>query len=104
MDEEALNILDHYLGDIIDRVVRKYRYNVDLDEEYLDLLRYIYRRLVRIWFDGRRPSPEELEEALRNARRSRRMLEILLSFLVSRYAAKHGRVYLQRGDWREEHY
>jgi hypothetical protein len=104
LDEEVLNILDHYLGDIIDRVVRKYRYNVDLDEEYPELLRYIYRRLIKSWFNGRKPSLEELEAALRDARKNKKMLEVLLSFLVSRYAAKHGRVYLQRGDWREEYY
>ncbi len=104
MDEEALNILDHYLGDIIYKVVRKYRYNVDVDEEYPELLRFIYRRLVKTWFNGRKPAPYELEEALKNARRSRRMLEILVSYLVSRYAARHGRVYATRGDWREEYY
>ncbi len=104
MDEEALNILDHYLGDMIERIVRKYRYNVDLDEEYPELLRFIYRRIVKHWFGGRKPEPHELEEALRNARKTRRMLEIMLSYLVSRYAARHGRIYATRSDWREEYY
>ena len=106
MDEEALNIIDYYLGDYIDRIVRKYGYNVDLEEEYPDLLRYIYRRLVKAWFNGRKPSPRELEEALKTAKSGRKkMLEVLLSYLVSRYAARHGRVYVQRSDWgSEEHY
>ncbi len=106
MDEETLNLLDYYLGDYIDRVVRKYRYNVDLEEEYPELLRYIYRRIVKAWFNGRKPSTRELEEVLKNIKASRRrMLEILLSYLISRYAARHGRVYVQRSDWGgEEHY
>ncbi|MET1101245.1 MAG: hypothetical protein ABWW69_02025 [Pyrodictiaceae archaeon] len=104
MDEEALSILDHYLGDLLEKIVYEYRYNVDLEDEYEQLLKYIYRRLVRAWFDGKEPPIDMLEEKLKRARRSRKQLEILLSYLVSRFAARHGRVYLSTHDWHEEHY
>jgi hypothetical protein len=105
MTEEALMILEKYLGDMIENIVYKYNYNVDLEDEYEELLRFIYRRLVRAWFGGRSPQPLELEAALRSARRKRRQLEILLSYLISRYAARNGPIYLpQSSDWRDDMY
>jgi len=96
-------LLEKYLGDFIENIVYKYRYNVDLEDEYEDLLRFIYRRLLRAWFGGKRPGVLQLEAALRNARRRRRQLEVLLSYLISRYAARNGPVYLpQSGDWRDD--
>ncbi len=100
MDEDILMLIDKYLGDIIERIVYKYQYNVDLEDEYEQLLKFIYRRLVKAWFKGRDVSYEEFEEALRNARRKRRQLEILLSYLISRYAARRGAIYIRPGgDW-----
>lgn len=105
MVEETLMIIDKYFGDLIERIIHKYEYNVDLDEEYEELLKFIYKRLVRIWFNNRQPSVEELESVLREARRKRRRLEVLLSYLISRYAARHGPVYLpHRGDWYDERF
>ncbi len=105
MSEEALMIIDKYIGDLIERIIHKYRYNVDLDEEYEELLRFIYRKLVRAWFNSRRPDIDELERALREAKRRRRQLEVLLSYLISRYAARHGPIYLpHRGDWYDERF
>ena len=105
-DDELLLIADKYLGDLIESIVYKYGYNVDLEDEYDELLSYITRRLVRAWFGGEKPSPKKFEAALRNARRRRRHLEVLLSYLISRYAARHGPVYLPRssGDWRDEYH
>jgi len=103
--EEALLILDKYLGELIESIVYRHRYNVDLDDEYEELLKFIYKRLVKAWFGGRHPAPSELERSLRNARRRRKQLEVLLSYLVSRYAARNGPIYLpQSRDWSDEYY
>ncbi len=104
--EEELYILDKHLGEMIESIVYKYGYNVDVESEYEELLEFIHRRLVKAWFRGRKPSPEELEAALKNAkRRKRRHLEVLLSFLISRYAARNGPVYVQQhSDWRDDYY
>jgi hypothetical protein len=99
----VLTLLDRYLGDYIENVVYKYGYNVDLDDEYEALLKYIYRKLVRAWFKGREPSPSELESTLRSVLRKRRQLEIVLSYLVSRFAARTGSIYIRnRSDWHDE--
>lgn len=99
-------ILDRYLGELIESIVYRHRYNIDLEDEYDELLQFIYRRLVRAWFKGREPSPRELESMLRSARRKRGQLEVLLSYLISRYAARNGPIYLPRsgGDWHDELY
>jgi|GEM_PF-1032120 len=105
MDEEALMLLEKYLGDLIESIVYKYRYNVDLEDEYEELLRFIYKRLVRAWFGGKRPTHLQFEAALRSARRKRRQLEVLLSYLISRYAARNGPIYMPTsGDWSDDIY
>ncbi|ABM80769.1 hypothetical protein [Hyperthermus butylicus] len=105
MSEDLLMLIDKYLGDMIEHIVYKYRYNVDLEEEYEQLLKFIYRRLVRAWFRGKDVTYEEFEAALRSARRKRRQLEILLSYLISRYAARNGPIYMPTGhDWYDERY
>ena len=86
MDEEiALEILSKYLGDLIERIVEKFNYYIDLDEEYEELLEYIYSRLVKIWFKGKEPTVTELEKKLKEVRKQKVKLIILLSFFVSRY-------------------
>ncbi len=61
-------------------------YDVDLGEDYVDLLEFIGRNLIRGWFKDRFPSKRELEEKLRKVRRYHmRKLEIVVSFLVSKY-------------------
>ena len=105
MEEDALMLIDKYLGDLIEEIVYKYRYNVDLEDEYEELLRYIYRRLSKAWFKGKNFTFEDLERALRNARRRRKQLEIVLSYIISRYAAKNGAIYVRREhDWYDEYY
>ncbi len=105
MSEEALMLLEKYLGSLIENIVYRYRYNVDLEDEYEELLRFIYKRLVKAWFGGQHPSPLQLEAALRNARRKRKQLEVLLSYLISRYAARNGPIYLpQSSDWHDDIY
>lgn len=92
MDEEiALELISRYLGDIISHVVEEFDYGVDLEDEYDDVLYFIYRRLVRIWFNNREPSPRELEATLRRVRRRHKTKLInLVSYLVSRYAKYKG--------------
>jgi len=103
MNEEALLLLDRYLGEIVENIVYKYGYNVDLEDEYEELLRFIYRRLVKAWFRNKRPKLSEFERMLRNARRRSKQLEVMLSYLVSRYAARNGAIYLPYShDWYDE--
>jgi len=86
VNDEEYEILSRYLGDLLDDVIERYNYDVDIDEEYDELLNYIYKALIKAWFKGRRPSISRLEEKLREVRRrEKKKLIILLSFYVSRY-------------------
>jgi len=86
LDEEEFEVMSKYLSDMLDEIVEKYKYNIDLDEEYEDLLEFIYRNIVRVWFKGKRPSIIELENRLREVRRKeKRKLAILLSYYISKY-------------------
>jgi len=86
LDEEEFEVMSKYLSDMLDEIVEKYRYNIDLDEEYEYLLEFIYRNIVRAWFKGKRPSIIELENKLREVRRrEKRKLAILLSYYISKY-------------------
>ncbi len=95
-DEDALMILDMYLGDIVTEVVKRYGYPVVLEEEYYDILMYIYRELVKTWFRGREPGLGELKERLKKARREKTQLEVLVSYLVSKYLEQSGTLYITR--------
>lgn len=102
-EDELIDVVDSYIGEMIERVVTKYGYDVDLAEEYYELLSYITRKLVKVWFNGRKPDTGELEAKLRYVRRKYpRRLNILLSYLVSRYIkARNRHVYgVQRDDFR----
>lgn len=86
LDEEEYEVMSKYLSDMLDEIVEKYGYNIDLDEEYEDLLEFIYRNVVRVWFKGKRPSIIELENRLKEVRRrEKRKLAILLSYYISKY-------------------
>ncbi len=98
MSDELLAILDSYLSQLIEDIVYKYDYDVDLEEEYDELLNYILKRIVKAWFNGRTPSPSELRKALEAAMRRRKHLEILLSYFISRYTARRGRVYVKSSE------
>lgn len=91
-EDELIDVVDSYIGEMIERVVTKYGYDVDLAEEYYELLSYITRKLVKAWFNGRKPDASELEAKLRYIRRKYpRRLNILLSYLVSRYVRARNR-------------
>ena len=96
VNEDVLMMLDMYLGDIVTEVVRRHGYPVVLEEEYYDILMYIYEELVKTWFGGREPGIEELRERLRKARRERAQLEVLISYLVSKYLERSGALYITR--------
>ncbi len=82
-----LDLLEYYYGDIIESIIIENRYQIDLDEDYDYLLRYIYRSLIKSWFKGREPEPEVFEAKLKNVREKfRGKLSILLSYIISRYA------------------
>ena len=98
---DVIEILDYYIGDLIEKIIVEKDYPVDLEEEYEDLLNYIYRKLAAAWFGSRTPSPGEFEEKLRYIkRRYRRRLEILLSYLISRYARYKSTIKVDRSrEW-----
>mgnify|MGYP000654459248 CR=1 FL=1 len=86
MNDEEYEVLSRYLGDLLDDVIERYNYDVDVDEEYDELLNYIYKALIKAWFKGKRPAISSLEHRLRDIRRrERKKLMILLSFYISRY-------------------
>lgn len=87
MSESALGLIEFYLGDLIEDLITRYRYPVS-EDEYDDLLRYIYKALVTGLFKGRRPDPDELESKLEDLRtREKAKLEIVLSYLISKYVS-----------------
>jgi len=96
VNEDVLMMLDMYLGDIVTEVVRRHGYPVVLEEEYYDILMYIYEELVKTWFGGREPGIGELRERLRKARREKAQLEVLISYLVSKYLERSGALYITR--------
>lgn len=86
MSESNLGIVEFYLGDFIDDVMYKYNYPIDFGEEYDSLLRYIYKNIALSLFRKNDPSPEELEKRLKNLRkRHKDKLEVLISYLISKY-------------------
>ena len=97
VDEEELEILDRYLGDVVEKVVVNHGYNIDFDDDYEDVLEHIYKNIVSNWFKTR-PSPRVLEEKLRYVRRRHpRKLEILISYLVSTYVQNKKMYYPRYG-------
>lgn len=87
VDEDTIiEILSRHLGSIIDHIIEKNRFPIDLEYDYEDVLLYIYRRLVKIWFKNIEPTEEALEERIKQVKRRKRVeLEVLLSYLISRY-------------------
>ena len=87
MDEDVgMEIVGRYLGTIIDRIIERNGFKIDIEDEYEELLYYIYERLSRLWFKSHEPGEEEFEEKIRYIKRRKRLqLEILLSYLVSKY-------------------
>ncbi len=80
------DVIDDVIGDLIEDIVVEYEYDIDLDEEYLDLLMYIYNKLAKAWFRDRKPDLYEFEAKLRDVRRRHKnKLKIVLSYLISRF-------------------
>jgi len=96
VDEDLLMILDMYLGDIVTEVIRRHGYQVVLEEEYYDLLFFIYKEICRAWFGEKTPSLRELRERLIRARRKRTELEVLVSYLVSKYLERSDTLYVEQ--------
>lgn len=93
VDEDEVEIIDEYLGDMIEKIIVNYEYDINFDDDYEEILRHIYRSLVRAWFKEE-PSLKAFEEKLKKTRRRYpRKLEIVLSYLVSTYLQKRQRAY-----------
>jgi len=105
LDGSELALIDKYFGKIVEYIVYKFGYNIDLEEEYDELLQFIYKRIVKVWFDGKPPSLDDLEAKLKSMRRKRSKLEVVLSYLISIYAKRNGTIYLKKyGDRYDERY
>ncbi len=92
-----LDLLEYYYGDLIEKIIIENNYPIDLDDDYDYLIRFIYKSLVRAWYNGKEPKPEEFEEKLRKVReKSYGKLNILLSYMISRYAKVKGEEILGR--------
>lgn len=99
--DDLISIIDGYFGDIIERVVVDHGYDVDLNDEYYELLSYITRNLIRTWFRGKNPTLEEVEKKVRYIKtRYPRRLSMLLSYLISKYIRMRNRIY---GVQRDRH-
>lgn len=86
MSDTNLGIVEFYLGDFIDEIIFKYNYPLDFEDEYDTLLRYVYKTIINTFFKGKDPSPSELEKKLKTLRkRHKDKLEVVISFLISRY-------------------
>ncbi len=100
--DELISIIDGYFGDIIERVVVDHGYDVDLNDEYYELLSYITRNLIRTWFRGKNPTLEEVEKKVRYIKnRYPRRLSMLLSYLISKYVRMRNRIYGIQRDRRD---
>lgn len=85
---DFIDITDSYLGDLIEEVVTKFYSELDLSDEYGDLLEFISSKMVEGLF-GREspPDPSAYESKLRRlmGRSNRTKLMNIISYLVSLY-------------------
>jgi len=82
-----LNILDEVLWQDIDRIIFENGYSYIVDEDnYMEMLAFLYRRLRRTWFGRKNPSPEQFRRRLKYYyTRKRTELLAVVSYLVSLY-------------------
>ena len=86
-----MEIVDNIIGEIIEDVIVDNAYEIDFEEDYDNLLYYIYSKLSKAWFGNKTPGLKEFEHKLRAVKRTQRTkLQILLSYLVSRYLKYQG--------------
>ncbi len=92
-----IELLEYYYGDLIEKIILEYNYQIDLDDDYDYLLRYVYKSLIKTWFNGKDPTPEEFESKLKRVReRFVKKLEILLSYVIARYSNNKGEEVMRR--------
>ncbi|MEM1619616.1 MAG: hypothetical protein QXU52_02545 [Fervidicoccaceae archaeon] len=102
IERENLEILQDFCGDLLELIIVEQGYPIDVEEEFDFLLRYIYKNIVELWFGGADPSPAELERKLRSIRsRHEERLQVLLSYLVSRFARARSEEIARRIKWDE---
>jgi hypothetical protein len=83
---DIVDVMDKYVGDLIERIIEQDYMAVEMDLDYIDLLLFIYRRLNRIWFGNNASNEDDFARTLRMHRLSNpEKLKVLLSFLISRY-------------------
>ncbi len=84
---DYMDITDAYVGDVIeDLVLKHYSDEIDLAEEYGELLEYISRELIRGLFKTRSPSPLFYEKILKHWVSSKAsLLRNVVSYLLSKY-------------------
>jgi len=98
---DALDILDYYLGDDLEEIVEESgELPIDIEDEYEQLLKYIYRSIVKAWFKGQEPTKSQLKEKLEKYRSPRYYyrLKLLLSYLISRYVEIRKAELIHRGE------
>ena len=101
-----LQILEEHIDSIIEELVLKHDYAVDLEEDFDDLIRKIYKSLVKIWFKGRDPKPKEFESKIRAAKEKRGIwFENVLSYYIAKYVSDKARreeeIVRRRVRWEE---
>ncbi|MCI4396557.1 MAG: hypothetical protein GU347_01305 [Desulfurococcales archaeon] len=85
---DVLDVLDYYLGDDIEEIAESIDdANISLEEDYEQLLKYLYRSIVKAWFDGNEPSETELKKKLERYRSDRYygQLKVMLNYLINKY-------------------
>uniref|UniRef100_A0A7J3ZJR8 Uncharacterized protein n=1 Tax=Fervidicoccus fontis TaxID=683846 RepID=A0A7J3ZJR8_9CREN len=88
-----LQLLEEHLGDAIEELILKHSYAVDLEEDFDDLIRKIYKSLVKAWFGGGDPKPEKFESKIKEVKKrwGNWLKDVLLSYLIGRYVSEKAR-------------
>lgn len=85
---DYIDITDSYLGDLIEDVVSKFYSEVDLSDEYGELLEFISNKMIEGLFGKNAiPDPALYESRLRRLvdKNNRTKLINVISYLVSQY-------------------
>ncbi len=87
---DFIDITDSYLGDLIEDVVTRFYSELDLSDEYGELLEFISSKMIEGLFGKEStPDPSAYESKLRRlvGRSNRTKLMNVISYLVSQYIA-----------------
>ncbi len=84
---DYINITDVYLGDLIEDIVMKHYEDIDLSDEYGELLEYISMNLLEGFFGTRDADPIKYERTLRRIvnNKDKAILTNVISYLISKY-------------------